>query len=158
LIYQLIASRQFDQAIEHCREALKTEPSFLIQTHLWRALNLDNRLEEAWVECKKLFTLFIDREIAEAMEIGYAESGYKGAMRTAALKMAGQAETTFIPTTMIASLFAHAEDNDQALNWLERAYEERDQYFYSIGLDPDWDGMRSNPRFTALLKKAGLGK
>jgi tetratricopeptide (TPR) repeat protein len=157
-IYQLIVSRQFDRAIAHCREALKTEPSFLIQLHLWRALYLDNRLEEAWLECKKLFTLFISREIAEAMEIGYAEAGYKGAMRTAALKMAGQAQTTFIPTTMIASLFAHAEDNDQALNWLERACEERDQYFYSVGMGPEWARMRSNPRFTALLKKAGLGK
>ena len=54
--------------------------------------------------------------------------------------------------------FAHAEDDDETLQWLENAYEQRDQIVYSMGVDTGLDRVRSNPRFTALLKKMGLEK
>ncbi|MBM2841192.1 MAG: hypothetical protein HW412_1720, partial [Bacteroidetes bacterium] len=154
--YQLFVLRQFDQVIEHCRKMLKTEPSFLLQLHLWRALRQQNRLSEALVECKKLFTLFISREVAEAMECVDAESGYKSAMRTAAKKLADLSTKRYISPYLIATLFAHAEDDNETLQWFEKAHAERDMAFYSIGVDPDWDRVRSNPRFTALLEKVGL--
>lgn len=156
LAYQLFVLRQFDQVIEHCRKMLKTAPSFLLQLHLWRALRQQNRLNEALVECKKLFTLFVSREVAEAMECVDAESGYKSAMRAAAKKLVELSTQRYISPYLIATLFAHAEDDNETLQWFEKAYEERDQIFYSIGVDPDWDRVRSNPRFTALLEKVGL--
>jgi serine/threonine protein kinase len=158
LIWLLFVSRQFDRAVVHAREALKAEPSLLIQMHYWRALRRSKMVGEAWTECKKFITLFISSEIAEAMEDNYAVSGFKGAMRTAAEKMAEQSKRRYVSPYMIATFFALAEDDDQTLHWLEKAYEQRDIYFYSIGVEPDWDRVRSNPRFTALLKKIGLGK
>jgi tetratricopeptide (TPR) repeat protein len=158
LAYQLFVSRRYDKVIEHCRKMLKTEQSFLLQLHLWRALRKENMLDDAFVECKKLFTLFVNREVTEAMECGYAESGYKCAMRMGAQKLAEQSTVRYVSPYMIATLFSHAEDDDEALHWLEKAYEERDQVVYSMGVDPDWDRVRSTPRFTALLKKIGLEK
>jgi len=158
LIYRLFVLRQFDQVIEHCRKMLKAEPSFLLQLHLWRALRQQNRLSEALVECKKLFTLFTSREVAEAMGRFDAKSGYKSAMRAGAKKLVELSTQRYISPYLIANLFAHAEDDEETLWWLEKAYEERDQVFYSIGVDPDWDRMRAYPRFTSLLKKIGRGK
>jgi len=156
LAYQLYVLRQFDQVIEHCRKMLKTEPSFLLQLHLWRALRQQNRLSEALAECKKLFTLFISREVAEAMKCVDDESGYKGAVRAAAKKLVDLSTQRYISPYLIATLFAHAEDDNKTLQWLEKAHEERDMVLYSIGVDPDLDRVRSSPRFTALLKKIGL--
>ena len=155
LAYQLYALRKFDQVIEHCRKMLKTEPSFLLQLHLWRALRQQNRLSEALVECKKLFTVFISREVGEVMERVNAESGYKSAMRAAAKKLVELSTQRYIQPYLIATLFAHAEDDNESLQWLEKAHAERDMVFYSIGVDPDWDRVRSHPRFTALLEKVG---
>jgi len=155
LAYRLFVLRQFDQVIEHCRKMLKTEPSFLLQVHLWRSLRQQNRHSEALVECKKLFTLFISREVAEAMERPDAESGYKSAMRAAAKKLVELSTQRYISPYLIATLFAHAEDDNETLQWFEKAHEERDQIFYSIGVDPDWDRVRSHPRFTTLLTKVG---
>lgn len=45
---------------------------------------------------------------------------------------------------------------DEALDWLERA---ADQEWYGLpylGVDPRWDGVRSAPRFEALLERLGL--
>ncbi len=158
LAFKLFQSHQFDQAIEHCRKILKTEPSFLLQLHLWRSLYQKNRLEEAFVECKKLFMLIGNSEVADIMERGYDESGFKHAMRMGAQKLAKQSQVQYVSSYMIADLFAHAEDDAETLKWLEKAYEERDQRIYSMGADPGWDRVCSNPRFKTLLRKIGLEK
>jgi serine/threonine-protein kinase len=157
LAWQLFTSRRFDQAIDHCRKMLEKEPSYLLQVHLWRSLHQKNMLNEALTECKRLFTLFAGREIAEAMEHGYPESGFKGAMCAGAQTLMEQSKVRYVSPYMIATLFAQAEEHDLTLQWLEKAYEERDQRVYSMGIDPGWDRVRSNPRFTALLKNVGRG-
>ncbi len=158
LAYQLFVSRRYDKVIEHCRKMLRTEQSFLLQVHLWRALRKKNMLDEAFLECKKLFTLFINSGIAEVMEVRFAEAGYKHAMRMAAQKLVEQSTVRYVSPYLVATLFSHAEDDDETLQWLEKAYEERDQIVYSMGVDPDWDRVSSTPRFTTLLKKIGLDK
>jgi TolB-like protein/Tfp pilus assembly protein PilF len=156
LVWQLYASRRFDQAIDYSRKMLETEPSFLLQVHLWRSLYQKKMFDEALVECKKLFTLFAGREVAEAMEHVYPESGYKGAMYAGAQTLAEHSRLQYVSPYMIATLFAQAEEYDLTLQWLEKAYEERDQRSYAMGIDPAWDRVRSNPRFIALLEKVGL--
>lgn len=56
-----------------------------------------------------------------------------------------------------ASLFAEAYiglgEKDEAMAWLERAYEERDQWMVYINSYPGWDGLRSEPRFQALVRR-----
>jgi hypothetical protein len=48
-------------------------------------------------------------------------------------------------------------ERDKALDWLERAYEERSGYLPMLGLDFVFDSLREEPRFKALLEKIGLG-
>ena len=72
--------------------------------------------------------------------------------------MAEQSKVRYVSPYLIATLFSHAEDDDEALHWLEKAYEDRDQIVYSMGVDPDWDRVRSTPRFTVLLRKMELEK
>jgi TolB-like protein/DNA-binding winged helix-turn-helix (wHTH) protein/Tfp pilus assembly protein PilF len=56
-----------------------------------------------------------------------------------------------------ASLFAEAYlglgKNDEAMAWLERAYEERDQWMVYIKSFPGWDALRPEPRFQALVRR-----
>jgi TolB-like protein/DNA-binding winged helix-turn-helix (wHTH) protein/Tfp pilus assembly protein PilF len=56
-----------------------------------------------------------------------------------------------------ASLFADAYlglgEKDEAMAWLERAYEEHDQWMVYINSTPGWDALRSEPRFQALLRR-----
>ena len=39
------------------------------------------------------------------------------------------------------------------MTWLERAYEERDQWMVYINAYPGWDALRSEPRFQALVRR-----
>jgi len=45
---------------------------------------------------------------------------------------------------------------DQAFAWLARACEERDEQIVMIKVDPKMDGLRSDPRFSDLLRSIGL--
>ena len=47
-------------------------------------------------------------------------------------------------------------DKDQAFAWLERADKERDGILARIKVDSRFDNLRSDPRFTELLKRLGL--
>jgi hypothetical protein len=56
--------------------------------------------------------------------------------------------------SQIAMIYASMRDNEQAMNWLERAYEER--FNPSILLRSGFGPLRSDPRFEDLLRRVGL--
>ncbi len=51
--------------------------------------------------------------------------------------------------------YAGLGDKEKTYEWLEKAYEEQDVVCFWLK-DPVFDGLRSEPRFQALLKKVGL--
>jgi tetratricopeptide (TPR) repeat protein len=55
------------------------------------------------------------------------------------------------------SLFAEAYiglgEKDEAMAWLERAYEEHDQWMVYIKAYPGWDALRSESRFQAFVRR-----
>lgn len=55
-----------------------------------------------------------------------------------------------------AVLFAFWGENDTALDWLERAYEQRDPGILDIKSDIAFDALQAHPRFIAILKKMNL--
>jgi serine/threonine protein kinase/tetratricopeptide (TPR) repeat protein len=56
----------------------------------------------------------------------------------------------------IALVYAALGENDQAFAWLERAYQRRAESLCNTKIDPKLDGLRTDPRFPALLEKIGL--
>jgi hypothetical protein len=45
---------------------------------------------------------------------------------------------------------------EQALDSLERAYEERSSWLVNLNVEPTLDGLRGDPRFDNLLRCIGL--
>jgi hypothetical protein len=58
------------------------------------------------------------------------------------------------------SVFAYAYlglgDKDQALTFLERAYEEQDPGLFTLKVSPLLDPLRSEPRFQALMRRVNF--
>jgi len=55
----------------------------------------------------------------------------------------------------IANWYCYAGDGERCLYWLERAYEVRDPNLPYLGY-PDYDSVRSDPRFRDLLLRMKL--
>jgi len=59
-------------------------------------------------------------------------------------------------TLDLASAYARVGDKEKALEWLQKAYEERDGNITLVKSYPDYKSLRGDPRFSALLKRIGL--
>ena len=57
---------------------------------------------------------------------------------------------------VIALLSAPIGETEEAMTWLERAYEERDPLLINAKTDPRFDPLRSDPRFQDLLRRIGF--
>jgi len=150
--------RQHDEAIAYFRNTLRTEPNFpLAHEGLWVAFYQKRMYEEALAEAKKYFDVLGDREVADALGRGSVKAGYPGAMSLAAEKLAERSKQTYVQPTQIARLYDHAGEKDRALEWLEKAYKEREPSLVDLNV---WPGgtLPDDPRFQALLRRLNFPK
>ena len=54
----------------------------------------------------------------------------------------------------IATIYVALGDRDQAMDWLEKGYEER--FNPGVLLRPGFDPIRSDPRFQDMLRRIGI--
>ena len=55
-----------------------------------------------------------------------------------------------------ALIYTGLGDKDQAFAWLQKAYEDRSAYPICFKVEPMCDSLRSDPRFTDLLRRMRL--
>jgi hypothetical protein len=56
----------------------------------------------------------------------------------------------------LAWCYAGLGDKKEALDWIEKAYENQDPWLIYLKIDPTYNSIRSEPRFKALLSKVGF--
>ncbi len=151
----LVFARRFDEAIKAAEEALRIEPKHPVAfTAMIYALHLTGRYEEAWESIKSdLINLLPDQ--AQAFDLDFDELGYERALRQAAEALKTASESTNINPTLIADVYVFAGDTDNAIYWLEKAYEEHDPNLPYL-LNPIYDILRDEPRFREIARKMNL--
>jgi serine/threonine-protein kinase len=155
--WHLLYLCRHDEAIVELHKALKTEPNLpAAHLRLWSAFCGKGMYEEAVAEAQTFFEVLGDKEVVQALQRGYIDTGYSGAMRLAAETLRERSDLSYVQPTQIARLYAHAGDKDRALEWLEKAYQERLPAMIHLGVDPDWSSLRSEPRFQDLLRRLNL--
>lgn len=153
----LMYARRYDDAIGLLRETLKTSPNDPVALSTLRsALHMKHLDAEALEVWKKSYALRDDREAEEALARGFEEGGYSGALRRVAETLAARSKTTYVSPWQIGTLYTRAGKNDEALDWLEKAYLARDQNMPYLGVDPIFDTLRDDPRYQGLLRKMNL--
>jgi tetratricopeptide (TPR) repeat protein len=143
-----------DEAIEIFRESLETTPGLaFVHQPFWRVLESVGRLDEA-MEQAKLHLISVDeQEAAAAMERGYAQGGYREAMKQAADTLAAGSHLATTRPIIIAALYDDAGDTEKTLEWIERGYEVRDIDISYLGVELLSDEVRTHPRFRDLLRR-----
>ena len=111
--------------------------------------------DEAVAELQKAVKLSGDSPTCIAnLARAYVASG----KRSEAVKLLGDLKKRSHPgysnAAEIATIYASLGDTDQAMNWLERGYEER--FNPGVLLRPGFDPLRSDARFQNLLHRVGL--
>ena len=150
-----LVARRYDEAIEQFHKAIDLDPRFYY-THwnLAEALEMKGNLREALAEYKKAVELDDDPFVLALLGQAYAKVG----QRDEALKILAQLSQIgahrYVPSYSFAVLHMALGENDKAIEWLERSYQEGaglDLIFVKV--DPMLDPLQKEPRFQALVTK-----
>jgi len=95
------------------------------------------------------------RETAGLGHLGnaYARAGRVREARECIRQLKQRSDVETVETYGIAIIHAGLGEKDQAFEWLEKAYEERDLGICFLKVSPDVDPLRSDPRFQDLLRR-----
>ena len=63
---------------------------------------------------------------------------------------------TYVPPYSIALIYAALGETSDTFEWLEKAYAADNEWLNWLKVAPEVDSLRSDPRFTELLKKLDL--
>jgi serine/threonine-protein kinase len=146
-----------DEAFEQWNKLLRTSPQHpMAHWGLSVSFMRKGMYEESLEELKASFSSMGDREVEEALTLGYAQSGYRGALKRAANLLAERGRKTYVLSNDVAALYALAGENAQALDWLEKSLEERSPHMPYVGAYVEFASLHSYPRFQELLRKMNL--
>ena len=154
----LFFARRFDRAVASYRKCLELDPNFgAAHTDLARSLEQVGRADEAVEEFVRGTTGpdGVPRP-SSGLAILYARAGKMDEARATLEAVKSLAQKEFVSPYGIASYYAVTGDNDRALDWLEKAYSERDGTLVWLKVHPRLDGLRGEPRFRDLLARLRL--
>jgi hypothetical protein len=92
----------------------------------------------------------------DALRQAYVVRGWRGYWRKRLELARAEERQRPVQSVFLAELYARLGEKDQALEWLERAYEERHPALIFLNLDPKWESLRPEPRFQSLLQQIHL--
>ena len=163
----LFCAGQCHAAVEQLRKVLDLEPEFLpARTLLAVTYEMMGRQEAALVEFQVAQRLFRQANVPVAMRgyvlaAGGEEDRRKGWQELQELGRPCSREPRImrngdVPACCLAAYYTHSGETALALNHLERAFAERSNWLASLAVDPIFDGLRTEPRFRELVRRAGL--
>lgn len=154
----LFYARRFERSLAPYRKCLELDPTFgAAHTDLARSLEHVGRADEAIEE-------FIHGTTgpdgtprpSSGLAILYARAGRMDDARATLEAIQALAQKQFVSPYGIASYYAVIGDNECALDWLDKAYAERDGTLVWLKVHPRLDGLRGEPRFRDLLARMRL--
>jgi len=148
-------ARQYDQAIKHHRETLEMDADF-VPSHLFlgQAFEQVGRFEEAIAEFQKAIRLSGgSTQIVAALGHAYAVSGNRNGAIRILEELEQLSKQRYVTPLDIAFVYAGLNQRDQAIEWLEKAYEERSCNLVYVKIDPRLEPLHSDPRFQDLLRR-----
>ena len=125
--------------------------------NLGRAYVQLGKYGEAIAAFEKAIQYSGNREGKPALAHAYALAGRTAEARRLLAEIKDDHSGRYIASPMIARVHLGLGEMDQAMEWLEKGFEERSYWMSFLKVDPVWDPLRKDPRFRSLLeKKVGL--
>ena len=151
--------REFDRAEEAEKTTLQMDPSFIsAHGYLGQIYVEKKRYEDAIHEFQTAASLAPGDVAGQAdLAHGYAIAGRKNDADEILREMQGEQGKQFVSGYDFATVYAGFRDAKKTLEWLEKAYVERNGRLANLGVHPQFAFLRNEPRFENLVEKI-LGK
>jgi TolB-like protein/DNA-binding winged helix-turn-helix (wHTH) protein len=151
-------ARRYDEAIRQGRKTIDMDPGFALVHEFMGLVYLQmKQYTEAIAELQEGFRVSGNRiDFLSDVAIGYALAGRTDEARQILQKLKKGSTKRFDMPVYLSRVYRDLGEKDQALFWLEKAYQERDGSLILLQVDPGNDPLRSDPRFQDLLRRMGL--
>jgi TolB-like protein/Flp pilus assembly protein TadD len=156
-VWPVYFGRQYDQAIEQLRQIAAWNPEFVnVYINLGWAYTHKGMYEEAIAALNKAKSLSDNWLIAAHLGYVYARAGKRDEARKALAELQARAKREHISDYGFAVVYVGLGEKDQAFAALEKAYEARVDFLFWLKVEPLFDELRLDPRFTDLLRRMNL--
>jgi DNA-binding winged helix-turn-helix (wHTH) protein/tetratricopeptide (TPR) repeat protein len=152
--------RDYEPAIQYYRETLAMEPNF-VQARLGLGLAYAQQGEHA----KAIETLEEANRLVggipptmSALGYAYGLAGRKAEAQAVLDELLALSKQHYVSSFYVAGVLVGMSNRDRGFEWLGRACEERASLLGALRVWPAFDPLRDDPRFTALLRCAGLAR
>jgi TolB-like protein len=152
----LIFFRQYEDAVNTAHKALEIDPT---SNPAYSALSFGHYLLgnysdaiDAYIKAVSSIGINVLHDFESKSE---SDNDFTGKLKQMAELMIDLRKESYVLPLLIAELFAMAGDNENALDWLEKGYEEHDPILPYL-LVPILDNLRDKPRFQEIARKMNL--
>jgi serine/threonine-protein kinase len=153
-------SRSYDLAIEQFEKTLELDPDYVfINWFLGQAYLKSDRMDDAVAALRRGRTVSGGHPGMTAY-LGYVcgRAGEDEEAHELLQSLYERSRETYVPADYLAVVNLGLERMDRAFTWLEKGAEERAFHMVFLGIDPLFDDVRGDDRFTEVLGKIGLDR
>jgi tetratricopeptide (TPR) repeat protein len=154
-------ARQYDRAIEQLQTVLDLDPDHGFSHFLLGMVYMHTgRHEEAIAEFQRVKRLSDTVAPGAVALLGYtyAIAGQRKKAEASLVELDQLATRRYVAPFPRALIYTGMGEKERAFEWLEKAYAGRNWQLRFLKVSPLFDPLRSDPRFTDLLKRMGLGE
>jgi len=153
----LAIAHRYEESIRQSHTTIEMDPNFgLAHNHLGQAYLLQHNVEGAIVELKEAVRLSARSPTCIAnLARAFAAAGKRSDAEQLLTELKKRSSPLQSHASEIAVIYVSLGDIDQAMNWLEKGYEER--FNPGVLIRPGFDPLRSDPRFQDLVHRTRFG-
>src|SRR5579863_3502561 len=156
--WRLYMARDFDGAMKQLKSAVDMDPSFAL-AHMVLGQDYAQKGQNALATTELETALRLSNNSAPAMAALArvdATSGRQASARARLEQLKAERAKHYVSPFYLAEVYSALGDADQAINELDKAYQDRSNSLIFLRVDPEFDVLRSNPRFQSLLQRLQL--
>ena len=151
-------ARRYDEALAQLLQTVDLDPNYPVTYWI---LGLVHRImarnATAIAEGEKGVRLSGGSPLMRAaLAHSYGKAGRKKEALQILDDLTSLAKCKYVAPHFFAGIHIGLGENDRALDYLEKSYEDHSHWLIYLHIDPTMDDLRSEPRFQNLLKRIGL--
>ncbi len=156
--WTLFQTRHYDQAIRELRAALAARSDdFGALMDLGFVLIANNQPGDAIPVLEKAVTLSNRSPGALGILIrAYAHAGRRSDALRLLAELKRRRNTGYAPAAALVNAYLGLGENEEAIAWLEQAYNEQSNMLQFVKVHPYFDPIRKDPRLADLVRRVGL--
>jgi len=158
LAQALLHARRFDAALNEARVRSEAQPdnaslhAMLVDAYVQKGME-----KEAAQEWEVSLQLAGNKEAALEVHQAFERGGLRAVFEWKLTNLReGVNRGAYIPPLELAEVYACLKRKDEALYYLERAYQEHDPWLVHLQTSPNYDFLHSDPRYQAIARKIYL--